>query len=67
VLTDVINNGTQRTRGFILVQASRCTIALRPVCVGCIMILGSRPPLPLLLYAKGGRVYLEDPVSYGNT
>jgi hypothetical protein len=28
---------------------------------------GSRPPLPLLLYAKGGRVYMEDLVSYGST
>jgi hypothetical protein len=27
----------------------------------------SRPPLPLLLQAKGDRVYMEDLVSYGST
>jgi hypothetical protein len=38
VLTDVENNGTQETRGFIQVQASVRIKTLHPVCVSCIMI-----------------------------
>jgi hypothetical protein len=53
VLTDAMNIGMQGTRGFIQVQASRRIIALRPVCVGCIMIVWVETPLPLLLYSKG--------------
>jgi hypothetical protein len=48
VLTDVMNNGAQGTRGFIHVQASQRVIVLRPVCIGCIMIAwvetSSTPP-----------------------
>jgi hypothetical protein len=38
VLTDMENNGTQETQGFIQVRASVRIKILRPVCVGCIMI-----------------------------
>jgi hypothetical protein len=38
VLTDVENNGTQETQGFIQVCASIRIKTLQPVWVGCIMI-----------------------------
>jgi hypothetical protein len=37
VLTDVENNRTQETRGFIQVRASVRIKTRRPVCVNCIM------------------------------
>jgi hypothetical protein len=45
MITDVMNNGTQGTQGFIQVQASRRIIALHPVCVGCIIIAWVKTPL----------------------
>jgi hypothetical protein len=47
VLTDVMNNGSQGTQGFIQVQAAQG-------------IAWVETPSTPLLYAKGGRVYMED-------
>jgi hypothetical protein len=44
VLTDVENNGTQETRGFIQVRASVRIKTLHLVCVGCIMIAWIETP-----------------------
>jgi hypothetical protein len=48
-------------------KTSQRIIALRSMCVGCIMIAWVNTPPPLLLYAKGGWVYMEDPIGYGST
>jgi hypothetical protein len=63
VLTDVMNNGTRGSRGFIEVQASRSIIALCPMCVGCIMIAWVETPSTTPFIDYGGRVYMEDLVS----
>jgi hypothetical protein len=44
VLTDVENNGTQETRGFIQVQTSVRIKIICPVCVGYIMIVWVETP-----------------------
>jgi hypothetical protein len=44
VLTDVENNGTQETRGFIQVQTSMRIKSECPVCVSCIMIASVETP-----------------------
>jgi hypothetical protein len=58
----VENDGNTRdTRAFREVRASMRIITLCHVFL-CIMICWvENPPLPLLLYAKGSRVYMEDP------
>jgi hypothetical protein len=45
VLTNVENNGTQETRGFIQVHATVRIKNLCPVCVYCIMIAWVETPL----------------------
>jgi hypothetical protein len=49
VLTNAKNNGTWGTQGFRQVQASFQIKTLHHVCIGVLWLLGSRPPLPLLL------------------
>jgi hypothetical protein len=44
VLTDMENNGTQVTQGFIQVQAFMGIKILRPVCVSCIIIAWVETP-----------------------
>jgi hypothetical protein len=67
VLTDVMNNGMQGTQGFIQVQVSHRIIALRPVCISCIMIAWVETPSTPPFICLGGRVYIEDSVGYGGT
>jgi hypothetical protein len=64
VLTDVENNGTERHEGFRQVWASMRVKTVHPRCVGCLVIAWVETPIPLLLYAKEGRVYMKDPVGY---
>jgi hypothetical protein len=66
---DVMNNEMQGTQGFIQVQASQRIIALCHVCVDCIMIAWVETPStpPFICHGGWGRVYMKDPVSYGNT
>jgi hypothetical protein len=54
VLTDVENNGIQRTRGFIQVRASMRIKTLHVVCVGCIMIHWIETPSTPPFIGKGG-------------
>jgi hypothetical protein len=67
VLTDVMNNGTQGTQGFIQVQVSRRIIALCLVCVGCIMSAWVETPSTTPFICYRGRVYIEDLMGYGST
>jgi hypothetical protein len=47
MLTDMENNGTQGTQGFIQVQASVRIKTQYPVCIGCIMIACVETPSTL--------------------
>jgi hypothetical protein len=61
VLTRVENDGNMTdTRVSRQVGASVKIIILYSVFL-CILIHWVETPLPLILYAKGGRVYMDDP------